>query len=330
MKNYDETIRSVFDRMNAYEVEKRRKRKIMTKTATSLCCCTLVALLGVGMWQNGMLQTPPPVTENGSDSSQPETDMNKESDKTDEIDSDNSEIINLTPDAPVIWGESDDTTDSMGYTHWNGKRITLSLYGVLSDEKTSNSLIAIGVGFELDNNFVYNGKSLAEYEADADYEHLLYGRLGTLLKIGDSLKYGEALYTTGGPNGEKWAKELYDETVETIGKDVLAKYIVNGEFLKEKLEADIVEYGKYTPCHDAYETACEAYFQSAIDTAMEQLEKQNIRSERSSHTGLVLYATADELASLALDNVMYYCLALKNGEGEDLAEPSVDDIVTSF
>lgn len=62
MKNYDETINSVFERINKYKVEKKNKRKIVTRTVTSLCCFCLVALLGVGVWQSGLFQSMPPKT----------------------------------------------------------------------------------------------------------------------------------------------------------------------------------------------------------------------------------------------------------------------------
>lgn len=324
MKNYDETINSVFDRINEYEVERKRKRKVITRTVTSLCCLCLVALLGIGVWQSGLFTTPPPTILDGDNSSLQGTD------KTDETNSNNNESVGITPDAPVIWGVANGESQDMGFSTWNGKTITMSLYDVLSDEKNKNSLIAIGVAFELDDKFVYNGKSIAEYNAEADNEHLYYNKLGELLKTGDSLKYGEALYKTGIPTGEKWAKQLYDETVERIGKDVLAKYIVDGEFLREKLESDMDEYDlEHRPCRVAYEVACEAYYQSAIDAAIEQLENQNINYERRNCTALVIYVTADELFSLKIDNVLFYGLALKDGEGMDMLETLVDDVVIS-
>lgn len=322
MKNYDETINSVFERINEYEVEKKRKRKVITRTGTSLCCFCLVALLGIGVWQCGLFKTPPPTILDGDNS------MLQGTDKTDEANSNINESAGITPDAPVIWGIANSESQDMGLSTWNGKTITVSLYDVLSDKNNKNSLIAIGVAFELDDKFVYNGKSIAEYNAEADNEHLYYNKLGELLKTGDTLKYGEALYKTGTPTGEKWAKQLYDETVERIGKDVLAKYIVDGEFLKEKLESDIDEYDLERRSYRvAYEVACEAYYQFVIDAAIEQLENQNIYCERRNGTDLVIYATADELFSLKIDNVLFYGLALRESEGMDMSETSVDDAI---
>ena len=317
MKNYNETINSVFDRINEYEVEKRRKRKIITRTVTSLFCC-LVALLGVGVWQSGLIGTTPPTVldeekNNSSISSQQDTNKPNNS-------------VGVTSDATIIWGNASEFQD-MGFTEWNGKPLTFSLSDALSNEKNKSSLFAIGVSFELDEKFIYEGKSLAEYSAEVDKEHLLDNRLGELLKVGDELKYGEALYKTGTPDGKKWAKELYDETVERIGKDLLAKYIVNGEFLKDKLESDIVEDNIQKPCKIAYEKALNAFYKSTIDKSIEQLKKQNINYERTNETTLVFFATADELSHISLDNVLFFSLALKAGEGMDMNVTPTDDFV---
>lgn len=318
MKNYDETINSVFDRISEYEVQKKRKRKVIAKTVTSMCCFCLVALLGVGVWQSGLFGTTPPTTLDGekiegSNSSQQDTDKPNNS-------------VGVTPDATIIWGNASEVED-MGFVEWHGKQITMSLSDALSAEKNKGSLFAIGVNFELNEKFIYDGKSLAQYSAKVDKENLLYDRLGELLKAGDSLKYGEALYKTGTPDGEKWAKELYDETVERIGEDLLAKYIVNGEFLKDKLESDIAEYDNQKPCQIAYEKARNAFYKSAVDKSIEQVKKQNINYERTSETTLIIFATADELSNLSLDNVLYFGLALKDDEGMDMGESPTDDFV---
>lgn len=224
----------------------------------------------------------------------------------------------------VLWNAYSEGQDA-GFTEWNGKAITLSLYDALSDTKHKDSLIAIGVGFEIDTNFVYNGKSLAEYALEADAERLLGGKLGQLLKLGDSLKYGDALYKTGTPTGEKWSKELYDETVETVGKDLIAKYIVDGEFLVEKLEADIAACSENKQCLIAYEEARNAFCRSAVNEAVKTLAEKNIKYEIRNETGLVFFITADEFASLHLDNVSHFEFASKDGDGMDFVEESTDD-----
>lgn len=61
MKNCDEMVNSLLERREQYVAEQKRKRRIITRTATSMCCVCLVALLGVGIWQSGMFGTTPPV-----------------------------------------------------------------------------------------------------------------------------------------------------------------------------------------------------------------------------------------------------------------------------
>lgn len=46
MKSYDETIRTVFDRMDAYETGLQKRRKIIGNTVLSLSCICLIALAG--------------------------------------------------------------------------------------------------------------------------------------------------------------------------------------------------------------------------------------------------------------------------------------------
>ncbi len=59
MKNYKEIANSVFERREQYETEKIKKRKIIKRTVTPICCVCLVALLGFGVWQSGLLKKQP-------------------------------------------------------------------------------------------------------------------------------------------------------------------------------------------------------------------------------------------------------------------------------
>lgn len=60
MKNYEETINSVLNRVNTYEIARKRRRKVITSTFTSMCSLCLVALLGIGIWKTGLFSSPPP------------------------------------------------------------------------------------------------------------------------------------------------------------------------------------------------------------------------------------------------------------------------------
>ena len=60
MKNSEEMVNSLLERREQYNAEQKRKRSIITRTVTSMCCVCLIALLGFGMWQGGMFNTTPP------------------------------------------------------------------------------------------------------------------------------------------------------------------------------------------------------------------------------------------------------------------------------
>lgn len=320
MKNSNEMVNSLFERRERYKAEQKKKRKRMMGIATSLCCMCLAALLGIGVWQSGLFDITQPPVVNGNNSTLQGTD------KADPTNPGNNVSAGI-PDAPIIWGDANSESQDMGFCTWegkDGKRVTLSLHNVLTDEKNKNCLIAIGVSFELDNEFVYNGKTISEYEAEADNAEQLINRLGELLKIGDELKYGEALYKTGNPNGIKWAKQLYDETVERIGKDVLSTYIVDGEFLKDKLEADIAAYDASASARNAWYEAIEVYYKFIANETAEKLKEQNVNCEV--RKGLVVYLTVDEFSILEIENVSFYSLALNESEAGDLTETQTDDI----
>ena len=60
MKNSEEMVNSLLERRDRYVTEQKKKKAIITRTVTSMCCVCLVALLGFGMWQSGMFNTTPP------------------------------------------------------------------------------------------------------------------------------------------------------------------------------------------------------------------------------------------------------------------------------
>lgn len=60
MKNSEEMVNSLLVRRDRYVTEQKKKKTIITRTVTSMCCVCLVALLGFGMWQGGMFNTTPP------------------------------------------------------------------------------------------------------------------------------------------------------------------------------------------------------------------------------------------------------------------------------
>ena len=188
---------------------------------------------------------------------------------------------------------------------WNGKPVSYELYTVLNNTTDENTVIAVYPQFKSSENYKYNGKTIAEYSEDVSSNKLLYEKLHQILKDGDQLKYGELLYTTGTPDGEKWAKELYEQRVEFYGEEFLAKYIVSGEFLRDKVEADIADFS--TEPHTALAEAIKAYKKEMIQESIEQLKKQNIKYDYSEASEtLIINVTAEEFKVLSLENVSCY------------------------
>lgn len=53
MKNYEEMAHDVFQRINEYDVRKKKQRKIAARTAATVCPACIIAVAGFGIWQNG-------------------------------------------------------------------------------------------------------------------------------------------------------------------------------------------------------------------------------------------------------------------------------------
>ena len=58
MKNHEEMTHDVFQRINEYKEAQKKKRRIITRTATSICSLCLIALLGISVWHSGIWNTP--------------------------------------------------------------------------------------------------------------------------------------------------------------------------------------------------------------------------------------------------------------------------------
>ncbi len=200
--------------------------------------------------------------------------------------------------------------EDAGFITEGGKRMSFGLHTALSNNAGTDTEIAVMPKYATDGNYVYNGKTIQQYHNEWDEYTALYEKYGQILKEGDKLKYGEALYTTGAPDGEKWDKDWYDIRVRFYGEDFLAKYIVNGEFLRDKVLADQKEQldsPDYT--YIALHEAIDAYEAEQMQATITQLEAQNIRYEYiNGGKNLAFYVTAAQFEDLVL-NVSSFGLA---------------------
>ena len=182
MKNYDETIESVFRRINEYEVAKKQKRNRMLKAALPLCCFCVAALVGVGMWQSGLFGAKPPVPVDGTPG-QASTDQPSESAPAESSTA-------APPELPILWaGDREAPSLDAAFGDWRGKRVSAALYDILDEDAPTVYRIAVQPVFEPDEQFVYEGKTLSEYALAVEEIRSQLERFGLLQKMGEELKY---------------------------------------------------------------------------------------------------------------------------------------------
>lgn len=335
MKTCDEMVNSLLKRRERFLLEQKQKRKTAAKITAAGGCCALAAVIGIGIRNSGMLREKHTVVpENSSAISDNFSSVNSEPAK---------EIP--TPQVPdhssVIWadGGSGSGVDGFGmldnecYETFgsNGKRIYPSLSEAFEkyDDDSVFAIAAYCYGY--DDNFVYNGKTLAQY---IDEEMAIWDKIELrlqLLKCGDSLKYGEALYQTGTPDGERWAESYYYNEVSRFGQELISEYIVDGEFLKDKLTEDLRDLDNERKdrmqSYERARIACSTYI---FETAAEQINAQGVYCETKYSSDrpylLVIFATKDEFEALSIDNIYkwHFALAQKN-ENEFFASDFIDE-----
>ena len=134
---------------------------------------------------------------------------------------------NVTPDTSVDEG--------LG----NGLSVSPELYEAMKKAQDVD-VLAVIVNSQIiaPNDFNYNGKAFSEYNSAYIELGKVLKKLNELLVDGEYLKYGEALYKDGAPDGTKWTREVYEKTVAYYG-DLFDKYIKNGELLENELLGEI-------------------------------------------------------------------------------------------
>ena len=225
----------------------------------------------------------------------------------------------VSPDDSVIWGKPG-TVSGSAYVTWNGKQVGYELWEILQKD-TSGKTIAIVASPRINDQFAYNGKTIADYEADAyDEQRGLPDKLQQLLKEGEILKYGEALYTTGTPDGEIWARDLYESKIAYYGMELLSKYIENGDFLSDQVAADLALAQKATAAQDAYDEAVSAFYSQTAAAAASAFSAAGISCSVSGH-GILLFASTDRFASLiAPGNAEWYYSLAQQDSGDTVRE----------
>ena len=248
MKSYEEITAALLRRREAYEKQKKRQRLMLSRAGVMAASCALVAVLAVqplALPEGGGV---PPlhygedgdkVSNLGPNSNLPDPDKQQSNQgpgnrvpvpgNDEEVQPGGDKVVQIDPDEDFAMGD------------WKGKAVTGQLLEWLTDAVAEDSLPLIWAKPGIDMTYVYQGKVLQQYWDEAEDANNLAERLLTLRKLAESLEYGDALYTTGTPMGEKWDEEYYREIVAYIGQDMIEQYIADG-CLPEKLDELLPEF----------------------------------------------------------------------------------------
>ena len=208
----------------------------------------------------------------------------------------NGQQTETETDAPAMDDNGGDDNGESGW--WMSDTLTEALAEAENGNKRLAILVSPILRGKAFRAFLYQGRTYSEWEAYASACFDEMGRRQRLLKLGDALKYGEALYTTGTPEGERWSKELYEKTVSELGEDFLARYIVNGELKKDLLEQEIEQYdAEYRRVYEIYGELADAFREELAQMNAEQLIGQGIPCEVI-RGRLFMFVTAWELAQI--------------------------------
>lgn len=288
MKTSDEMVRSLFLRREQYETARRASRRRAARIAVPalLLCVTVPA--GLYLLRGSRAVTvPDSVAETSASGGDPfreavQTEPAQQESRPQAPDT----VVRAAGDVTM----NDHVIDSEGMMEWNGKLITFALKSAL-DAGDASSVYAVTLSMQPDPAYVYKGKTLLEYETEVSEERILPEKLGQLLKEGDALRYGTALYETGTPDGEKWDKNLYEARVNYYGPELLARYLADGQFLRDKLEQDFAAAQEQTSAWDAYCAAKTAFLRDAAET----LPGAYLPELRAETGRIVMFVTEAEL-----------------------------------
>lgn len=356
MKTYEEMAHNALERIEEYKTEQKKRRKTAAAIAIPAASLCLAAIIGFGIRGASPFKigAPLPDTEKtGQDESFYSSDNTPAADTGEVPEAEASQGGEILPFAPeqsipsiggntvtttakqnnaaekssgsqVITGDDVKGAGTSGYClFWWKKKLTVggALYWAM--EENPGGTFAVIASYRPATaeitSFTYEGKTLAELAIEADNERILPLKMKELLKYGDELKYGTALYETGTPSGVKWDKRLYEEKVAYFGEELLNKYIVDGKFLRKELERDIAALEIKVTTSDGtstiysyegtalikYKKAYDAYMETVLSEAEKQLSQKNIRCQRApySNNSLILTVTAAELENLPLTDL---------------------------
>ena len=329
MKSSEEMLKSLLNRREQYEKERKKRRKRIVGISVPTGCCALIlcaVFLLPGMKDNigsGALPIPTaapdmPMTDSSAimpENPEPVTDAGEpDVPNVEADDGGTASPPDLTPKTETVGSEE------VFFLWWKNRlSVTWRLnQAIESDPEGTFTVIANYRPTTGDiTDFTYEGRTLSQWATEAVEADLLPDKMAELLKMGDALKYGEALYETGTPEGEKWDRRLYEDKIAYYGEELLNRYIVDGEFLREALENDLhdMKNTALALAEEAYGRAYAAYLDEVMPEFVQVLTAGDISCGRMTdrNSCLLLTVTAEELENLPLENVKDWYFDLLRG-----------------
>ena len=368
MKTYKEMADDALNRISQYETEKQNKRKKTIRIAAPAVSCCLVAAVCIGMWQGGTLKdrtkladpadagekiyTPEEIEAQNQQEKQLEQQYEKQQEELE-----NNRQSDAKPDEQIIISDNENIKGSEASSmdvciFWWKNKISMygDLYRAINDDP--DGTFALTAKYrptpEKVSGFTYEGKTLFQLAVESDNERMMPEKMAELLKVGDELKYGTALYETGTPDGIKWDRALYEEKVAYFGT-LLDKYIIDGSFLADQLKMDIealksinvtmpdgttttITHGE-TSAREQYVRAYSVYLEGVLAETEKILSENNIKCERAPYStdSLNIVVTAEELENLPLEHMEFWVFGLTNSnlKGSQPVNDSIDLTVTN-
>lgn len=328
MKTCDEMVNSLLKRREQFLLKQKQKRRTIAKIAVSGGCCVLAAVIGVGIWNSGMLREKGTIIfDNSSAISNNSFPVNSEP------------VENSAPPvldhSSVIWAESgvDDKVDIIvneevvgAFDSFNGKVITKTLSEAFKAHDDSSVFAAAVFYFpyDKDEDFVYNGKTLGEY--DRDWWKKWWKSMNMLL-LRNNAEYlinGEEYY-----QNDYWSKMDYDIGIEHLSEipELVAEYFVDGEFLSDEFYRDLDTVDKeYHASYDTYEQAYNAWKISRFEEEIERLKALGVDCElRENRDSFVMFVTKDEFAALTFDDSGNWFFGLAQENERDVIGSFIDE-----
>lgn len=332
MKNYKEMAQDALERIGEYETARKKRNKKITGVVTAAVCFCLVSVVSVGILKSGVLNSEAPIA--GKDNQSEHKNGTEENNIPEKPDENNTENIIIGEKTEKKGSDIGSENDFCRF--WWKQKLWVGgpLYNAL-EENPDGRFAVLAVYRPVTSNitsFIYEDKSLAEWAIEAENERLILEKMLVLLKSGDDLKFGTALYETGNASGEKWNKTFYEQETAYIGEELINKYIVDGVFLRDELEKDIaaiptvtvtdsdgqttVIYAGENAARKKYGMAYNAYLETVLPAAISRLQEQGITCKRAlyANNGISLVVTADELENLDLENRESWVFDLDSGD----------------